>query len=141
VRASLVRAERRGEALMWLFTPFGFFSAVAHRERDDMLCVRARARRDLEALNRRMAAKHRIVDTPDADYPYRILVTRGAFSDFLDSFVKARLTYDNFKAAAGRDPSETFKHQEVLHDVWATMHKHEDQRARLGRRLPHTSRR
>lgn len=119
---------------MWLFTPFGFFSCVAHRDEPDFICVRARARADLLAFLTRFpeldghVPDGAIIATPDADYPYRAIVTRTGLSEVLSAFVLDELAYDNFKSEVGRVAGSA--RAKPLHDVWEVMHAVEDADAR-----------
>ncbi len=119
---------------MWIFFPFGFISVVAHRTRPNHLCVRARARVDLEALCARLftAPKPALIQrTPEADYPYRIVVARRHLATMLEGFVLDGLDYDNFKGRAGQEFSMGQRRIKALHEVWGTMHAVEDAEARL----------
>jgi hypothetical protein len=113
---------------VWLFTPFGFFSAVAHRDDPNLLCVRARDRASLEELLVRfpdMPAElvdAAIQNTPDADYPWRIIAKRRAFAAVLEAFVLDGLDYDNFKSEAAREHGRRPGRLRALHDVWDVMH-------------------
>jgi hypothetical protein len=103
---------------MWLFTKFGFFSAVEHRDNSNVLIVRARVKRDIEELRKRLPYRPRIKSTPDADYPYRIEVDRLTFSQILAKVVLDDLDYPNFKSAVAKlDP----KRADAYHEVWATL--------------------
>lgn len=124
---------------MWLFTPFGFFSVVAHRDDDDALLVRSRARKDLEFLAARLvnpaspARGERVTSiehTPDRDYPYRMVVTRAELDVLMTAFIRDELIYYNFKSECGE--VDRLKWRE-LHAVWETMRGHEDGQARAGR--------
>ena len=84
---------------MWLFTPRGFYSVVAHRKDADKLLVRARVRADLEAL-REQIPHLRIFSDRHADYRWRAVVTRGEWAMALALLVDD-LDYDNFKSAVG----------------------------------------
>ncbi len=61
---------------MWTFNKDGFFSAVEHRDNPDQLMVRARCREDIQRLAGKLAAE--VVHTPEADYAYRIIVSKSA---------------------------------------------------------------
>lgn len=91
---------------MWLYTSIGFFSVIdrplTRKGRKDAtkLQVRARVRADLERLNERLAnlnAEGRIVLTPDADYPCRMLVDRKAFQKVIAQLV-SEIDYADFKS-------------------------------------------
>lgn len=109
---------------MWLFTEYGFFSVVAHRELPDQVMVRARTAQDIQALVMRLPRpKPKVVRTPDADYAFRVTVKRTALSEVLiDLMVGARdsIEYDNFKGAVEkRDPGRAA----LYHGVWAQLLK------------------
>ena len=106
---------------MWIFTTHGFFSVVQHNQNPNMLIVRSRRRKHLDALKARyprMLRRSKIVATPDADYPFRILVARNMWLR-----VAWELTWDidypNFKGAIDDRPGEPYR--EALHDVWDRM--------------------
>lgn len=101
---------------MWVFTPFGFFSIVAHRDKPRHLLVRARDRHDLEALADRLRPKPAIASSPRADYAFRLVATRKAIGKLLASFAEAELDYPNFKTEVARQQG----HQRagIYHDVW-----------------------
>ena len=100
---------------MWVFTVDGFFSAV--EAKGGGLMIRARFRSDLEHLIKRGMAD-KIVDTPQADYPFRVIVTKKAWAKYMADSAMA-IDYPNFKgkalARASWDRSERY------HRVWADM--------------------
>lgn len=79
---------------MWIFTSNGFVSAVAHRTKPNHLMVRARAKEHIAWLAERVGAQPE--HTPDADYEWRVTVTRETFEGFVLEQIKA-IDYDNFK--------------------------------------------
>ena len=105
---------------MWIFTLDGFFSGVEHAENNDFIHIRARWREDLENLKaalriQRMSATFdyplhdesnalwnimdlAIQETPAADYPYRMNVTRKEWQFYLKKAAEA-IDYTNFKNA------------------------------------------
>lgn len=97
---------------MWIFTTGGFVSAVEHRDDARSLLVRARDRGSLDPVV--AACGGAIESTPDADYPYRVTVTRDRFAEFLVNEVH-NIDYPNFKEAAMRDQPEWSM---FLHSVW-----------------------
>ncbi len=111
-------------------TTIGFFSIVAHRNISSAVLVRARAREHLEALDKELPAKppREIEDTPDADYPYRMIVARRDMAEWLSEHVHA-IDYDNFKNAAhARAVHKKLDIGELgaayvrsLHEVWSVM--------------------
>ena len=91
---------------MWMITTTGFYSVVDAGRGN--VQIRARDRNDLERLRlrcRQQLAEAVIVDTPHADYPYRMIVQLATWT-----VVAARLAadagdYTNFKnAVALADP-------------------------------------
>jgi hypothetical protein len=117
---------------MWLFTQYGFFSVVAARQDGghsveidpDTLQVRARVRTHLEALCKRFDALHgsTIIETPKADYLFRILVPRDTWGDIAGDLV-GEIDYPNFKSACMRrlEPraeSPLDEYVSTLHEVW-----------------------
>lgn len=117
---------------MWLFTPIGFFSCVAHRAEPDTVIVRARDRGDLirfgdfilDACEGRFDGKElriRPKSTPKADYAFRFEVPRGALARAMSVFVTEDLDYDNFKNEVAREAGLERAH--LYHEVWAAMQK------------------
>jgi hypothetical protein len=81
---------------MWLFTPFGFFSAVRKRG-TDFLTVRARAAGDLERLRERyMPELSATITGGGTDYPYRATISHEAFAQGLARAARD-IDYHNFK--------------------------------------------
>src|SRR4051812_10585895 len=80
---------------MWLLTPRGFYSVVAHRGRPDHLLVRARARGDLELLDD-LLPDIQIEHTPDRDYSWRTVVLRYDWAAAVGRLAQ-EIDYPNFK--------------------------------------------
>src|SRR5690349_17537495 len=59
---------------MWLVTTDGFFSAVEDRDDATSVFVRARAREDAQRLADALSAA--VIETPDADYRFRVRLSR-----------------------------------------------------------------
>lgn len=106
---------------MWLFTDFGFFSAVQHRDDPTKVMVRARARADLQSLLDRndFVGDVDIVTTPAADYPYRIVVDK---TDWTAAVARAAssVDYDNFKGAVAA--RQGWNRADAYHHVWHACH-------------------
>lgn len=120
---------------MWLFTPFGFFSVVAHRHEPEMLLVRSRARADLGSLLAELEgddAHVPIQRTPDADYPYRVTLRRETVVELMTRFVMTGLDYPNFKNAVA--DRQGYERASTYHDVWEVVTRTEDREARQSRR-------
>jgi len=84
---------------MWVFTPIGFFSVVAHRDKKKVVMVRARCREDLTAFRKKYCKKLGAIRFLDwSDYPYRAETSRWAFAHAMFK-VSLDLTYTNFKSS------------------------------------------
>lgn len=107
---------------MWIQTPYGFTSAVAHRKKRDSLMVRAR---DIEALeyfcDQADVSREKIHTKFPSDYPYRVVVKRTEYENYVIGRVRA-IDYDNFKNAASRVWGYKDKYLTFLHRVWAEGH-------------------
>ena len=104
---------------MWLFTPRGFFSVVAHRDDAEMVLVRARAHEDLRKLTG-VLGQIDILETPDGDYRWRTTVTRRAWAGAL-VLLAAEIDYPNFKDEVAR--RQGYERAGVYSDVWATLRR------------------
>lgn len=105
---------------MWLFTTRGFFSVVAHRDRTDMLLIRARSRDELEQLIQGYGIAARVQSTPRADYPFRIEIPREIFATQVLPLLSMDINYDNFKdACAQRHPDPEYSHG-LLMSIWSS---------------------
>jgi hypothetical protein len=89
---------------MWLFTTDGFISVVQHRAYTGCVLVRAREKMDLERFLQRLPERHlrpyyssRITHTPQADYGWRVLLSKQRFADLVREYIYTALNYDNFK--------------------------------------------
>jgi hypothetical protein len=120
---------------MWLFTKYGFFSAVCARQGDgrrsqpvdpDRLMVRARVRRHLEDLKSRfpeLLAGCEIKEFPGSDYAYRIFVDKVKWSQVLVG-LNDELDYANFKSEVAEfQGREGAAYEHALHEVWSVMHQ------------------
>lgn len=109
---------------MWLFSRYGFFSAVAEPRETGRVMVRARSKGHLVALKKRfpVLGPLRIYTTPQRDYKYRLLVCRAIWSDIVAA-VALEVTYSNFKDEARRTRSFDSAYIEALHDVWTVMYR------------------
>jgi hypothetical protein len=103
---------------MWLFLSDGFVSIVQDRDNKNNLLVRARVKSHLQAL----FPDSLIVQTPDADYRFRTVVSKKVVRKFVSDQVSA-ITYGNFKDTVV-DPDY---HSACL-QVWSAMHDLQVQR-------------
>lgn len=110
---------------MWVFTESGFVSAVCDTPGSTTVKVRARDAQSLELLISMTGAP--IIKTVHADYPYRVIVSKEDFWQFLIKSVQY-MEYTNFKNQVYATRGATYAH--ALSDVWSTMHDVEDEMAR-----------
>ena len=99
---------------MWIFTKDAFLSAVQHRDLPDSIMVRARRREHLEAFIAKCSTG-KIIETPDADYRFRVTMSAELFAGLL-VIEAAVIDYDNYKNAI-TDPELA----RCAHDVWGDM--------------------
>lgn len=92
---------------MWIATRDGFYSAVQSNTDPETLVVRSRVKADARYLaefvwcrraNRPRKADALIVSYDFSDYPWRVLVSRAEWADFLVQ-ASEEITYGNFKNA------------------------------------------
>lgn len=101
---------------MWLFSETGFVSAVEDRNNSKMFIVRGRDSRSLEPLA--ALAGTEIIESPHADYPFRVRVSRARFGEWVAEQI-GNLSYDNYK---GRMHEKRPEFLYALHEVWEIMH-------------------
>lgn len=118
---------------MWVFTRYGFYSAVcARRGRGepgqpldpDRIMVRARDRAHLEALQERFPDRLggcEIREFPNADYRWRIFADKADWANALAELA-AETDYGNFKGEVSRRQGPGSDYERALHEVWAVMH-------------------
>ena len=99
---------------MWLLTPRGFFSVVAHADEPSCVLVRARVRADLESL-RDVAGPFEVHETRDRDYRFRAVLDRTAWSTAL-VLMAAEIDYPNFKNAVAEQ--QGYERADVYARVW-----------------------
>lgn len=100
---------------MWIASKSGFVSVVQHFEKKDMLLVRARVRKDLQSL----FDNQRIFELDDADYRYRIEVSKQEFAEIMVNQIKD-IDYPNFKNRIAAQSSQEDK-LGAYHDIWRVM--------------------
>ena len=107
------RIMAQEEKDMWLFTKYGFYSAVCARQGDgrhgqpvdpNRIMVRARLRDHLEALKNRfpdLLDGCEIKEFSGTDYAFRIFVDKPVWSQVLVG-LNEEMDYDNFKSEVAR---------------------------------------
>lgn len=110
---------------MWLFTRHGFYSVVRDtysRDRDHM-AIRARDREHLENLGK-LVDSGRIIETPEADYRWRIVVPRRVWLERIMPALAEDVEYTNFKKSVPNDTYDVGNW--ILHDMWETLYRFQD---------------
>ncbi len=109
---------------MWTVTTEGFLSIVQNLDAKgahDALLVRGRVHADLERFAEfaaRQGERPAVVESPDADYGYRLTTSREALAAFLAGRVTA-IDYPNFKSEIYKtDPVR----EKVYEGAWAALH-------------------
>lgn len=120
---------------MWLFTKYGFFSAVCARRGGgehnqpvdpDRLMIRGRVRAHLESLKQRFPALLGGCDIREhagSDYAFRFFVEKHVWVQVVDALAE-ETDYDNFKDAVARHQGRPgIEYGRALHDVWSVMYR------------------
>lgn len=117
---------------MWLFTKYGFYSAVCARRGTgepgqpldpSRVMVRARLPEHLEALKARfpdVLGDSPVVESADTDYACRIFVDTAAWARVVSDLAND-IDYGNFKSAVARHQGAN-AYEHALHEVWSAMH-------------------
>lgn len=82
-----------------------------------MMQIRARTRADLEELLAGSDVEASILDTPRADYRYRVIVNREDMVRLVAGVAEA-ISYNNFKGAVAETATQAHKEPD-LHRVWS----------------------
>lgn len=119
--------HRRYTAGMWLFTRYGFLSIVLADPASGTgsalnvpeLMVRGRVRQHLRNLQARFPAiaKLPIIETPTADYRYRLIVPKSVWAA-ISQALAAEIDYSNFKGECEITAGVDAAYVEMLHDIW-----------------------
>ena len=108
---------------MWLITKNGLLSVVQNLDSKgpgDALLVRGRVRGDLEHFAdaaARLGGRPEVVETPRADYGFRVTASREVLAVYLAGQVGA-LDYPNFKSEVAKDDPER---AHVYSRVWSVL--------------------
>lgn len=109
---------------MWIYAKTGFYSVV-HKPpcREDELLVRVRCKDDIDKLQKLLKSEYQfngeVIDSPKADYAYRMIVPRETFASFLAN-VAMLMDYDNFKNTIGR---KDYKRHDAYLRCWDAMYE------------------
>lgn len=112
---------------MWMFSKTGFVSIVEHRDDPDALMIRGRTREDVENFVDASgppefhgpASVGEVYETPDGDYRWRVVMSRGACAASVAGMCMA-IDYDNFKDAV-HDLGEPDRDRAMM-QVWGAMY-------------------
>jgi len=107
---------------MWLFSKYGFFSAVCTKENPEELKVRARDVDHLRELKKNfpMLAPFEISESPKADYRCRMIVPKAIWTKVCEALAED-IDYDNFKSGvAAHRGRDAYEH--ALHEIWSVMY-------------------
>jgi len=116
---------------VWLFTPFGFFSVVADRDKANQVIVRARVKGDLENLRTKyLPTLGPTVMLQMRDYPYRGFVSRDDLAAAMPKITQD-ITYTNFKNEVTKQQGDP-RHDLYLR-VWGVMKNAEEEIAKTKR--------
>ena len=112
---------------MWIFTEKGFLSVVRKPRpgEEDTLMVRARRHDALVPLAN--SSSRPIIRTPEADYPYRVIVNDSIFGKWMAAQAEA-IDYSNFKSRVSK---HSYRYEHALHEIWAVMRMQEDDHSRI----------
>ena len=115
---------------MWVMTTRGFYSVVAHREHPTKVMIRARCKRDIDALVPLIAAVDEEATEPYAvggDYAWRLVCSSIAWTAALTE-LSSEIDYPNFKSAV-KDRA----HHDAYMKVWSALLRLDDRDSRSGR--------
>lgn len=123
---------------MWLFTKYGFFSAVCARTGDgsrsqpvdsERIMIRARLREHLQQLGarfERLLGGFEIREFAGSDYAFRIFVEKSVWRQIAWE-LSDEIDYDNFKSEVARyQAASGADYERSLHAVWSVMYKLQD---------------
>lgn len=114
---------------MWIFTKDGFFSTTLNERPSEpgTLMVRARVEDDLKRLITTLGTKTdtgqlglKIIETPRADYRYRIILPRWAWTVYL-TIASDGIDYTNVKDTLAPMKTEGPRHTAMM-KVWSAMY-------------------
>ncbi len=107
---------------MWIASKYGWFSIV--EKNPGVFHVRARVGNDLKNLVRAASIAATIEYWPDADYRYRIIISRQQRNKVFQA-LQSSIDYPNFKSEIAKTPDQCDK-LSAYHTIWATMAAFQD---------------
>jgi hypothetical protein len=118
---------------MWIFTKYGFYSAVRARQGDGVhgagldptrVMVRSRLRAHLDALKERfpdLLGDREVRESNGTDYRWRIFVDQARWAE-VTAALAADIDYGNFKDEVHRVHGHD-NYERALHHVWSVMYE------------------
>lgn len=116
---------------MWVFTTTGFYSVVQDED-PRFVHIRARCEEDLLRLYPKAPGYPTIIATPEADYPYRVIVMRATWASQVATFAED-IHYKNFKGAV--EEKQGKERHDTYFKVWRILHELEDSTVRTLKRF------
>lgn len=118
--------------MSWIFTRYGFFSAVCARKGagkhsdpvdPNQVMVRARDKCHLELLRERFPELQpfAIHESQHSDYRFRLFCPKGTWAHVMCE-IALDLDYDNFKSEVKHYGKSGAKYEAALHRVWSVMY-------------------
>lgn len=108
---------------MWHIDQNGAYSIVKKNCEPDELLVRARVYDDLKRLSERLNIQESaIIETPRADYRFRMTVKASAFAEYLATAALA-IDYQNFKTSLPFETQLDKKRVLAYTDVWSALYR------------------
>ena len=108
---------------MWIFTKYGFYSVVEHKDNAAVVQIRARVKKHLENLIKRFAflSDVEILELADSDYQFRFNCNK-VYWEQIAKGLASDVRYPNFKNECHDTPELTDPdYQNALMDVWGRM--------------------
>jgi hypothetical protein len=115
--------KRKGAFAMWHIDKNGAFSIVKKHCEPDELLVRGRVHDDMKRLAGKLNIPESvIIETPTADYRYRMTVKASAFAEYLAATAFA-IDYRNFKTSLPFETQLDKKRALAYSAVWSALYK------------------
>jgi hypothetical protein len=117
--------------MMWHIDQNGAYSIVKKHCEPDELLVRARVLDDMKRLaNKLNISEAAIIETPRADYLYRMTVKVSAFAEYLATAVFA-IDYSNFKTSLPFETQLDKKRAQAYSAVWSALNHLQQHESKL----------